>query len=136
MVSQEQVREMQSLFMDTIERLTLRVNNLEKGKAGASNTNSYAGASSSISNNGQGDSMYSQAYQTLQSNKKGPPLPLPPVSAREGGGGGIGVTSSDKTSVRLEPGRIRPSSNGSNASGGGTVGRGSNMVYSSSTKNV
>eukprot|EP01031_Cornospumella_fuschlensis_P026191 gene26191-31628_t len=130
MVSQEQVREMQSLFMDTIERLTLRVNNLEKGKAGASNTNSYAGASSSSSsNNGQGDNMYSQAYQTLQSNKKGPPLPLPPVSAsaREGGAG-IGVIGSDKASVRLEPGRIRPSSNGSHASGGGVGGRGSHIL--------
>lgn len=148
MVSQEAVREMQTLFMDTIERLTQRVNNLEKGGrgggGGASAGTSASTSASSSSSHGGGD-MYSQAYQTLLNNKKAPPLPLPPVSSRDTGhaGGGVGIGGTEKGAVRVEPGRIRPSSNGSNNSGGGgagsrggSTGSSSSMVYSSSTKNV
>lgn len=127
MVSKERVVEMENLFIETVERLTNRVKNLEQPGAPASSAAPKA------------DSSYAQAYATLnqangqQARKAGlPPVPTNRDRANSGDGIGSGLGITASTGVRLEPGgRIRPAAAGtSSGSGKASV---PSLAHSSST---
>lgn len=102
MVSKDRLQEMEQLFVDTVERLTNRVKNLEQNAPSSSSVSTAAKPGNS--------NAYAQAMSTFSNAQPRPSgkVTLPPTANGERDSTSAGSQSSGERIVRLEPGgRIR-----------------------------